>query len=122
MAKKVAFIVIGYNNADILPECFESIYSQSYKNVEIYFVENGNQDNSVAMIRKDFPKVKVIEPGENTGFARGNNIGIQTALEDSEVGYVALLNSDARVKKDWVEKIVSFAAKSQKARFFKELL
>jgi GT2 family glycosyltransferase len=60
-------------------------------------------------VQKNFPNVHIIEPGWNTGFAKGNNIGIRQALQDPEVGYLALLNSDARLDKDWTKQIVTFA-------------
>ena len=107
---KVAFIVVGWNNADILPECFESIARQTYANIDTYYVDNDSKDDSVAMVRGRFPSVKIIQPGSNTGFARGNNIGICEAFKDPEVAYIALLNSDARLADDWTERIVTFAA------------
>lgn len=106
---KVAFIVVGWNNLDILPECFESISLQSYRQNDIYYVDNDSKDSSVEWVRKKYPSVHVIEPGYNTGFAKGNNIGIKKALEDPEVGFIALLNSDARLDRDWTKCIVEFA-------------
>jgi GT2 family glycosyltransferase len=109
MPDKVAFIVVGWNNTDILPDCFKSIYEQSYDNTAVYFVDNGSKDDSVEKTKKDFPQVKIIEPGYNTGFAKGNNIGIKEALKDPDVKYIALLNSDARLKPEWTKTIVDFA-------------
>lgn len=118
MSKKVAFIVLGWNNADLLPECFKSILSQTHNNLDIYYIDNGSKDHSVEMVKKDFPQVKIIEPGQNTGFAKGNNIGINKALEDVEAEYIALLNTDARIKEDWLEKIINFANKKPKGALF----
>ena len=118
MPKKVAFIVVGWNNADILPECFESIQKQSYKHVDTYYVDNGSKDESVAITKRQFPSVKIIEPGYNTGFAKGNNIGIREALKDPDVAYIALLNSDARLRPDWTQTIVEFAGRKPKGALF----
>ena len=118
MPNKVAFIVVGWNNAKILPECFESIEKQSYQSTDTYFVDNGSKDDSVETTKRNFPSVKIIEPGYNTGFAKGNNIGIKEALKDPEVGYVALVNSDARLKEDWTKNIVEFAAKKPKGALY----
>ncbi|SRR6266545_5407101 len=111
---KVAFIIIGWNNQDILQECFQSVERQTYKNVVTYYVDNNSVDGSVEMVQKQFPQTIILEQDKNTGFARGNNIGIAEALKDPSVSYMALLNSDARLADDWTEKIVSFAGKKPK--------
>ncbi len=107
---KVAFIVVGWNNKELLKECFDSIYSQTYSNITIIFIDNASVDDSVSWVRKNYPKVIVLAQDSNTGFAKGNNIGINRALEDQKVSYIALLNTDARLAPDWVEKVVNFAA------------
>lgn len=112
---KVAFVVVGWNNAALLPECFESIFRQTYKSVCIYYVDNDSKDESTELVKKDFPNVTLLEPGTNTGFAKGNNIGIKKALEDPEVGYIALLNTDATLDEDWVKRMVTFAEQKPKA-------
>ena len=109
---KVAFIIIGWNNQDILQECFQSVERQTYKNVVTYYVDNNSVDGSVEMVQKQFPQTIILEQDKNTGFARGNNIGIAEALKDPSVSYMALLNSDARLADDWTEKIVSLDRKS----------
>jgi GT2 family glycosyltransferase len=115
MSKRVAFIIIGWNNIDLLEECFQSIIDQTYKDVSIYYVDNGSADDSVAFTKKNYPNVKLILPGVNTGFAKGNNLGIAEVLKDPDVGYIALLNSDARLDKDWTTRIVEFALLKPKA-------
>ena len=109
MSKKVAFIIVGWNNKELLTECFNSILAQSYSNIQIIYIDNGSSDNSVEFVKNKFPSIECVDTGKNNGFARGNNIGIKIALEDSEVEYVALLNSDATLAKDWVENLVNFS-------------
>jgi GT2 family glycosyltransferase len=109
MQSRVAFIIVGWNNIEILPDCLKSAQAQTYGDIDIYYVDNGSKDGSVEMVKKDFPKAKIIEPGYNTGFAKGNNVGINEALKDPDVGYIALLNSDARVEETWTQKIMEFA-------------
>jgi GT2 family glycosyltransferase len=45
----------------------------------------------------------------NHGFARGNNILIRQALKDPDVGYIALINSDAVLDPEWSHRLVAFA-------------
>ncbi len=113
MNKKVAFIVVGWNNKDLLTECFNSILSQTYKNIDIIYVDNGSADNSVEYVKGKFPEVTCIDTKKNNGFARGNNIGINVALQDKSVSFVALLNSDATLEDRWVEKLVEFSKGKQ---------
>ena len=112
---KVAFIIVCWNNQDLLKECLDAIKIQTYKNSTTILVDNGSADGSVKFTRDYMPEAIVIEVGRNLGFATGNNIGIKKALEDPEVGYVALLNSDARLAPDWLEKLVEFAEMKPKA-------
>lgn len=107
--KKVAYIVISYNNQDILKECFDSIYSQTYKKKKVILLDNDSKDNSVEVVRKNFPDTEIIESKVNTGFAGGNNIAINYALKDPDVDYIVLLNSDAQLANDWTETVVNFA-------------
>lgn len=115
---KVAFIIIGWNNRDILQECFESVERQTYKNTVTYYVDNNSADDSVTFVEKHFPTAIILAQDQNTGFTKGNNIGIAEALKDPTVAYVALLNSDARLANDWTEKMVAFAAKKPRGACF----
>jgi len=107
---KAAFIVISWNNSDILEECFDSIRAQTYANHRTILVDNDSKDNSVEVARRCMPEATIIENDNNDGFAKGNNIGIAEALRDPEVDYIVLLNSDARLAPDWLEKVIDFAA------------
>ncbi len=89
--------------------------SQTHKPIDIYYVDNDSQDSSLDYVKESFPNVKLITPGYNSGFAKGNNIAIEQALKDPDVNYIALLNSDARVKQDWASLIIEFALKKPKA-------
>lgn len=106
---KAAFIVVSWNNADLLEECLLSIAQQTHKNHTTILVDNGSDDGSVAVAQRTMPTVNIFAAGENLGFAKGNNRGIERALEDDEVGYIVLLNSDARLANDWLEQIISFS-------------
>jgi len=106
---KIAYVVVGWNNLDLIKDCFKSITAQSYPNNKIIYVDNHSGDKSVEWVRANFPKTQILELDDNTGFAKGNNLGISEALGDPEVGFVALVNTDARLDTDWAEKILDFA-------------
>lgn len=115
---KLAFVIVGWNNEDLLVDCLKSIDTQTHKPIKVVYVDNASTDGSVRLLKKKFPDVEIIEESTNHGFAKANNHGIMRALEDPEVQYVALLNTDARVEPTWANKIVNFAAKKPRGAFF----
>lgn len=115
---QVAVILVCWNNRDLLDECLQSIYNQTYKNIRVVLVDNGSTDDSVEYARNNHKSVHVIDTGKNNGFAIGNNIGIKYAFKDKNCKYVALLNTDARLAKDWIETLVKFAEKHPKGASF----
>lgn len=60
---------------------------------EIFVVDNGSSDGSPDMLRREFPEVRLLEPGANLGFARGNEV----ALPQTSGKYLMLLNPDTLV-------------------------
>lgn len=109
MKKTVAFIIVGWNNKDLLKECLDSINTQTYSAIKTIYVDNGSADDSIDFVKQNYPNVILIDTGKNNGFAKGNNIGIERALEDKDVEYIALLNTDAVIEKDWTSKLVEFS-------------
>ena len=49
---KVSVIVINYNNAKYIDKCIKSLIAQSYKNIEIIFIDDNSNDNSLSVVRK----------------------------------------------------------------------
>jgi len=110
LEKKVAYIIVSWNNKDLLEDCIKSINDQDYSGKKlIVLVDNASSDNTVEYISKDFPNVTLLSELNNNGFAKGNNIGIEFALKDKEVEFVVLLNTDARLEKNWTSTLVGAA-------------
>jgi GT2 family glycosyltransferase len=103
---KVAVIVLGFNSGQWLKDCFNSLEKTKYPNRELIFVDNHSQDNSVQLVKSNFPSVQVVQNEKNLGFAEGNNQGIRLALEQG-ADYIALVNPDVKVSSDWLDKTVS---------------
>jgi GT2 family glycosyltransferase len=73
--------------------------------VEVIVVDNASSDNSVAMLKKDFKWVKVIESPQNRGFAAGNNLGLVKISSK----YSMLLNSDTQFTANtFLEKMIQY--------------
>lgn len=100
---RVSAIVVSYNRSQDLRLSLEALIDTEYPNLEILVVDNASTDDAVS-VAESFPGVIVIRNSENLGFAEANNIGLERATGD----YVALINNDAVVAKDWLEKMVRF--------------
>ena len=100
----VSVLVLNYNGKQHLESCLRSLVEINYPGdrLEIVLVDNGSSDGSQELVRRRFPSVRLLEHGENLGFSRGNNLA--AAAVDSE--YVAFLNNDTRVDRDWLRQAV----------------
>ena len=96
-AEKAAIILVNWNGWQDTIACLDSCAGLDYADREIVVVDNGSKDDSVARIREAHPSVTLLETGANLGFAGGNNVGIQAAIE-SGARYVWLLNNDTTVE------------------------
>ena len=106
---KVFVIVVTYNGMEWYERCFSSFRSSTIP-VTTVVVDNDSQDGSVDYIRREFPEIVVIKSPENLGFGKANNIGIRYAL-DHGADYVFLLNQDAWIDPDALERLVSIHKK-----------
>lgn len=106
MKLKIYSIIVTYNGIqhNWIQKCLDSLLASSIK-TEIIVIDNGSTDGTVDFIQKKYPQVDLIEANENLGFAKANNIGIKKAYEQG-ADYVFLLNQDAWVEKETIEKLV----------------
>lgn len=101
----LSIIILNYNTQELLRNCLQSIkwISDSVKK-EMIVVDNGSIDQSIDMLRKEFPEVILVENKENVGFAKGNNAA--RAVTQGE--YVLFLNSDTEVKNGCLDDTVRY--------------
>jgi len=87
----LSIIIVNWNTSELLQQCLNSIReSGSHLSMEIIVVDNASTDESVKVVRKEFPSVILIENQKNLGFASANNQGLSIAKGQ----YILLLNSD----------------------------
>lgn len=101
----ISVVIANFNGEKYLAGCLEALSRQTFRDFEVVVVDNGSTDGSLALIEKDFPWVKVVRLDTNTGFAKGNNIGIRM----SGSKYVATLNNDTIVSERWLEELYGAA-------------
>ena len=104
---RVAVIILNWNGAKMLREYLPSVVKHTPREIaDVIVADNGSTDDSLALLRSEFPEVKRLEFPENYGFAEGYNRAIaQTA---DEYHYTVLLNSDVEVKDDWLTPLYQF--------------
>lgn len=102
---KVSVIVLNWNGFKDTMACIDSLIRCNYVNSEIIVVDNGSTDDSVRHLRSIQDKIILLESKDNLGFASGNNIGIEYALENG-AEYILLLNNDAVIEQDAVQTLV----------------
>jgi GT2 family glycosyltransferase len=100
----VSLIVVSYSTRDLLRQCLQSVARTSDSDLDVIVVDNHSTDDSVAMVRAEFPDITLIENSENVGFAKANNQAIQSA----KTRYLLLLNSDTVVRPGAIEAMSEF--------------
>src|SRR5690606_12465746 len=96
--KNVLSIIVTYNFEPWLDKCLSSLLHSSYP-TDLIIIDNASQDNTVDLIRRNFPQVTLVESAVNLGFGKANNIGFQYAL-DHNYDFVFLVNQDAWIHHD----------------------
>jgi len=102
-APSVEIIVLNWNGRDLLPDCLSALTNLDYPHYKILLVDNASSDNSISLVRQQFPQVKVIANKENLGFSRGINVGWEQAKAD----IIVLLNNDVVVRPDWLKELIA---------------
>ena len=102
---KIAVVILNWNGCEMLRSFLPSVvrYSEADGAV-VYVADNGSTDDSVEMLRREFPSVHLIILDRNQGFAEGYNL----ALQQVSAEYVVLLNSDVEVTGHWLAPLVSY--------------
>lgn len=101
----LSIIIVSYNTAELLEQCLLSIKTAVIKlKSEVFVVDNNSRDETVQMVKEDFPWVKLIANSKNLGFSKANNLAIKKAVGK----YVLILNPDTEVFEDTLVSMVKF--------------
>ena len=101
---KLAIVILNWNGAEMLKKYLPSVLQYSKDEAVVYVADNASTDDSVKLLKEQFPEVKLILLEKNWGFAEGYN----KALEQVEAEYYLLLNSDIEVTPGWLTPMLSF--------------
>ena len=113
--ESVAVVVVNYNAGHFLQECLRAIARQTCPPQRIIVVDNASSDESLDGLAAIYPGVEIVPAGGNIGFAAANNLAIRLA---GDCRWVALVNPDAFVESDWLERLLAAARAAPECRFF----
>lgn len=105
---RVLTIVVTYNGMEWIDRCLSSLVKSSVP-TDVYVIDNLSIDGTPEYVRTHFPNVIFFQNETNLGFGKGNNIGLQYAL-DKGYEFVYLLNQDAWVMPDTFEKLIRISS------------
>jgi N-acetylglucosaminyl-diphospho-decaprenol L-rhamnosyltransferase len=98
MRDGITVVVVTFDAMPWIERCLDSVRGH-----EVIVVDHGSTDGTLELVRERFPEVRVIEQ-ENRGMGGGNNAGMRAA----QGRYAFLLNSDAWVVGDAVERLAAY--------------
>ncbi len=103
--KQIAVIILNWNGAGLLREFLPSVVANTNAELaDVIVADNGSTDDSLLVLRDEFPQVKVLEFPENYGFAEGYN----RAVAATRYPMTLLLNSDVEVPEGWIEPLAAY--------------
>jgi len=107
--KKVSAIVVNWNGIKFLPVCLDSIFKQTYKNLEVIVVDCASKDESVPFIKSDYLLTKVIELKQDFGPPYAINL----ATREAQGEYILILNNDVHLPENLVTELAAELEKDE---------
>ncbi len=106
MPPDVSVIIVTYNSEKDIRGCLESVFKEcDHVSQQVIVLDNNSSDRTAAIVREEFPKVKLLIPDSNLGFAGGNN----EAARHADGEFLLLLNPDTVILRHAIDHVVDFA-------------
>ena len=106
----VSIIIVNYNTRDLLLDCIQSVKEKTTGlSCEVIIVDNASSDGSVENVKRRHPDVKILGCNENSGFGKGNNLGMQMAVGK----YYLLLNPDTLLMNNAIKIMFDFMERTE---------
>jgi GT2 family glycosyltransferase len=98
-------IIPNWNGSKYLRACLDSVRAQTQQPLELLLVDSASTDDSLELVRRHYPEVKVVALPRNRGFTAAVNAGVARA----QGAFVALLNQDAEASPQWLQALACAA-------------
>ena len=102
--EKLAIVILNWNGAKMLAKYLPTVLNYSRDEATVYVADDASTDDSLELLRREFPECKTIVLDKNWGFAEGYN----KALRQVEAEFYLLLNSDIEVTHHWLTPLIEF--------------
>lgn len=103
-------IIPTYNGVSHLPRLLSSIRKQTLQKYSCYVIDDNSQDDTVDVVRRDFPWVHLIEQQKNMGPSHNRNVAIQKGTSP----YVVIFDDDTYLEDDtWLENALAYMDKNE---------
>ncbi|MBI2888054.1 MAG: glycosyltransferase family 2 protein [Chloroflexi bacterium] len=102
-AQRVTVAVVTYNGAGYIRDCLRSLLESSGDGLEVVVVDNASTDGTPDLVRREFPAVRLLQQGQNTGYGAAANAGLQAAHRE----FLAVANQDLVFTPGWLEPLVA---------------
>ncbi|MFC1612502.1 glycosyltransferase family 2 protein [Patescibacteria group bacterium] len=101
----LSIIYINYNTRGLLKQSLKHLYlMRPALDFEVIVVDNNSSDGSIEMLKERFKGVRVLNAGENAGYAKGANLGLREAKGNN----VAIFNADIFISRGSLESIINY--------------
>ncbi|MEZ4719065.1 MAG: glycosyltransferase [Caldilineaceae bacterium] len=108
----MSVIVPNYNGARFLPTVLDALRRQTFRDFEAIVIDDAGTDESVALVERDYPEVRLLVNRRNVGFVRACNIAADAA--DGRI--IVLLNSDTEPEPTWLEELAHHLCTPDRSR------
>jgi len=105
----LSIILVNYNSREDLARCLPTLFGE-VQDAEVLVVDNSPGDGTAEWLAATYPQVRLIVNPTNTGYAGGNNLGIEHATND----WVLILNPDTAVHPGAIDALLSAARQHPK--------
>lgn len=107
--KLVSIIIPVYNRGNKILSCYNSLINQTYKKIEIIFVDDGSTDNTFDILNSFLDKRVVVIRQKNSGPSEARRRG----FDESHGEYICFVDSDDWIEKDYIYKLVNSMEKNK---------
>ena len=109
--KELGICILTRGSREKVLACLASLFEQTHtSNMEVVVVDNDSRDGTLDEIRVQFPTVGLISNNENLGYAKAVNQGLKML----DARYLVLLNPDAIVLEQALDRLVTFMDENPK--------
>jgi GT2 family glycosyltransferase len=100
-------VVLAWNHIEDTRECLKSFAQSAAVDFRLVVIDNGSNDGTSEIIRREFPEVDIIRAETNLGVAGGYNLGIDYALNQG-AQYILIANNDIAVDTMMASHLIEF--------------